>query len=106
MALVDLGLTDGFFWGLTPRAWQALLQQKRRAREMEIRHGRVLAGTVAAAVYNVNRDTKKRPEPLSYADIFPEPQKRQSEAQVKAVFLNLAAGWKARSGSAEKADEE
>ncbi|AET90680.1 hypothetical protein BSFA1_10950 [Burkholderia sp. SFA1] len=29
------------------------------------------AGVIAAATYNVNRDTKKRPEPLGPSDVIP-----------------------------------
>lgn len=53
----------------------------------------MFAGTIAAAVYNVNRDAKKHPKAWTHEDIFPQPKAPQSEAEVKAVFLNLAAAY-------------
>lgn len=96
-------MSDGFFWGLTPKALGALLAQRGKAQERETERLRVFAGTIAAAVYNVNRDTKKHPKAFTADDIFPQAPKAQTETEVKAVFLNLAAAFATQSRPSETA---
>jgi hypothetical protein len=51
---------------MTPRAFYALLDRYRRAR----RHELYCAAVTASAVYNVNRDPKKHPEPIGPEDLI------------------------------------
>lgn len=59
-----------------------------RHREHERRADR-RAGEVAALMANINRDTKKRREPFTWLDIFPEykePEKPQTDEQMLAAM--------------------
>lgn len=53
----------------------------------------IRAGTIAAAIYEVNRDHRKRSVPFSYLDIFPFLKPEQSaedeEAALEAMFSRL-----------------
>lgn len=53
------------------------------------------AGEIAAAIYNVNRDPKKRSQPFRYTDIFPSTKqdaepRAASDAEVDTFFVVLA----------------
>ena len=58
----------------------------------------IRAGTIAAAIYNVNRDSKKHPQAITAADIFPgivgpakEHEREASSAELDMFFRGVAA---------------
>lgn len=95
MARYDLGLGEEETWRETPRRILLLLDRRGVRDRREDRR----AGTVAAAVYNVHRDRKRHPDPLTWEDLFPEhsrPKESQSPEEMLAVatLLNAAYGGK------------
>ena len=62
------------------------------------------AGTIAAATYNVNRDSKKRAQPFTCQDIFPhladgeENQEATAEA-IDLFFTGLVAQYQKQHGT-------
>ncbi len=47
------------------------------------------AGEVAVAIYNVYRDTKKRPDPWDWMDIFPEHRELEEPQTEEQMLMNM-----------------
>jgi hypothetical protein len=84
-----LRLDDAAFWRLTPRQFAALSAR---------------AALVASVIANVNRDTKRKPQPFTVADFLPPTPEAQRKAKAKkkqaqsieqqaALLQALTAAW-------------
>lgn len=81
-----------------------MLERKAEIRYDDIRAQRVLFGEMIAATYNVNRDPKKRPEPYTWRDIFPDHEgPAEQEAQTDEQMLMSMHMWTALFKAREKA---
>ena len=68
---------------MAPAEFHALMDRLRDSENRAL----VCAGTIAAAVYNVNRDTKRNPKGFTASDIFdlpaPPPPRRTKAEMIK-----------------------
>jgi hypothetical protein len=77
-------LSDAEFWGMTPRAFYALVERHRLAR----RHELYCAAVTASAVYNVNRREGAppiRPEAMIGEESKAQPERQSSEDMLMIV---------------------
>lgn len=81
---MDLGLSEEETWSQSPRNLVALMDRLGELREAESERLARMAGEIAAATYNVNRDTEKNPNGFGWRDIFPEYREEESEEQTGA----------------------
>lgn len=94
MARVDLGLSEDDAWGLTPRLIVMLTERKQELQQVSDQKADRRAGEVVAMLANVNRDSKKRPKPWTWLDVFPAwrpPPPPQTEDDMLAAMDMLAA---------------
>ena len=77
----DLRLTDGQFWSLTPRQFQALSDRHEDAMRRALHPGAMVCSTLA----NLHRDPKKRPEPFTPADFLPALQIKADPERPKKI---------------------
>ena len=69
MALVDLRLAPEVFWALTFRELDLLMRRRREVLEREVDFP---AKLVSWFLLNINRDHAQHPEPIPFAEVFPE----------------------------------
>lgn len=82
MGVIDLGLSDDAFWGLTPRLLVLLSERKREAeRRMDLRFG-----VVASLIYNANRGKGR---PMGPEDFFPGEKRARSAEEMRAKIEGL-----------------
>lgn len=82
-------MTDSEFWGLTLRKFDLLVN---RLNEHERQNDRRFA-MITAAIYNVNRDPKKRRKPFTPDDFLKSDEKPSVEdLKTKAKFITKALG--------------
>jgi hypothetical protein len=95
-----LRLDDAAFWRLTPRQFAALSARLYAAE----RRADSRAALVASVIANVNRDTKRKPQPFTVADFLPPTPEAQRKAKAKkkqaqsieqqaALLQALTAAW-------------
>jgi hypothetical protein len=91
-ARVELGLSDTEFWRLTLYELDLLAVRHRRVQHIADRR----AALGAWILVNVNRDSKKQPEPFSLADVvawlgtpYARPQPVPKRATIDEVKQNL-----------------
>ena len=82
MSRVDLNLSDDEFLLMSPVALHALTERL-SVRDKKLRFH---AAILEAAIYNVNRETEKHPEPFT-ADEFMPDESRHSEADEMKEFV-------------------
>lgn len=91
----DLGLGEEEVWRETPRRLLLLLERYKAGERRRDRR----AGEIVAGYYNVHRNERKRPEPYTWEDIFPDhnrqPKRKTPEELLEvAVMLNAMYGGK------------
>lgn len=69
-----------------------MLARRRELQRERIQEMCYAMGEVAAAVYNVNRDVKRRPKPWNWLDIFPE-WKPKPKPQTEDEMLQAMEAW-------------
>jgi hypothetical protein len=77
----DLGLSEKEFWRLTLRKFDVLV--KRFSVELERQDTRF--AMICAAIYEQNRDKKKRPRPYGVDDFLKRGKKRSWESQLDHI---------------------
>jgi hypothetical protein len=81
-------LNEQEFWKLTPASFYALSQRYRDREKEEWRR----TYTIVAAIYEVNRNHKKRSKPYTVDDWFYE-RRRQTPEEMLAVVKGLQAAF-------------
>lgn len=74
----NLGLSEREFWKLTPAQFYALSQRHKQERELKM----LDSASIVAAIYNVNRDPKKRKRPFSPYDFMPKEKVEKSPEEL------------------------
>ena len=88
MARVDLGLSDEEFLLLAPVSLHALTERL-TVRDKKLRYH---AAILEAAIYNVNRDSEKRPEPFTANDFMPDESRHSEQDEMKEFVLAVERG--------------
>jgi len=88
--VIDMGIPADLFWSLTMPLFVRLWDRHRAREKMLDRR----AGTIAVAIYNVNRDTTKYPKAWDWTDVFtehkPPPKPMTEDEMIKAMDMMVA----------------
>lgn len=89
----DLGLSDAEWRRLTPRLLVLRLERMREQREQREKYSPewIRAGGIQAAIWSVNRDTKKKPDPWTWEDIYPHAAGKKPEPDPDELSQKVAA---------------
>ena len=71
------------------REFDALLRRRKSQQEAEMYR----SAFIVSSIYNVNRDTKRHPEPFRPEDFMGRERKRQSSEDMMAAARNIAASF-------------
>lgn len=77
---------------LTPVELHVMIAGEVEKRKQEDKAKNIRAGIIAAAIYEVNRNPKKRKKPYTWEDFFPEkpqPKPKQTPEQIKSICKSI-----------------
>lgn len=80
-----LGLMPEEIWKMTPREFKIISEGWEKQQEVLDRR----AAQVVAAIYEQNRNKKKRSKPFSVQDFMPQKGKKQSKEQTPEQMLSV-----------------
>ncbi len=81
--MYDLGLTDGWFWGMTLRRFSLLVERLKKSQKREDRR----SGEVVAMLLNVNGAGDGRA--VEWTDVFPEWKEQMNDIERLAEAVKL-----------------
>ena len=79
-------------YDMTPSEIKTALNGFAESEKRETRNNNIRSGVIAAAIYEVNRNPKKRKQPYTWKDIFREPQEekpKQSPTEMKNICKTI-----------------
>lgn len=78
-------MSEEDFWRLTFREFNALVQRENERQKAD----NYRAAFIVSSIYNVNRDSKKHPEPFTPEDFLSKKKRKQSPSQMLGIARQL-----------------